>query len=51
MWASTYGHKDIVSLLLSRGAAVNDKNDDGDTALSHARTEEIKTVLRARGAK
>jgi ankyrin repeat protein len=49
--ASSNGHKDIVSLLLSSGAAVNDKNNNGWTALSGAKTEEIKSLLRAKGAK
>ncbi len=45
------GHTDIVSLLLSSGAAVNDKDNDGRTAHSLAKTEEIKFLLRAEGAK
>ncbi len=51
MCASREGHKDIVSLLLSSGVAVTDKINDGWTAHSIAKTEEIKFLLRAEGAK
>jgi len=36
MWSASGGHAAVVSFLLSRGADVNARDDDGDTALSLA---------------
>ena len=45
MCASQYGHKEIVQLLLNRGANIDLKNEDGQTALDYAKTDEIKEMI------
>ncbi len=53
-WASMQGHKDMVQLLVTKGADVNMKNPSGQTALSMAkmqRNNEIVELLRKHGAK
>jgi len=51
MWASMYGHIEVVKLLLEAGADVNAKTIDGDTALKWAsdygHTEIVKLLLEA----
>ena len=54
MAASHEGHIDIVKLLLDKGADVNAKSKDGDTALKAASVKghtEIVELLKAHGAK
>ena len=54
MMAVRGGHPETVDLLLSRGADLNRRNQDGATALSWARRggfEAIEATLRRRGAR
>jgi len=54
MLAAQKGHKEVVKLLLKKGANVNAKNDLGWTALDFAAKEgykEIVKLLKAYGAK
>ena len=54
MHATQSGHVDVVKLFLDKGAQVNARDRNGDTALSLARgkdIEEIEKVLKAHGAK
>ena len=51
MWASLEGHLEIVKYLVKNGADINIKNEDGNTALDWAATEEIKELLRKAGYK
>ena len=51
MYASINGHIDVVKILIDMGANVNNKNEGGWTALMIASNEEIKKLLRAKGAK
>ena len=44
------GHKEIVELLIAKGADVNAKTDDGVTPLYFATTKEIAELLIAEGA-
>ena len=48
--ASQLGHEWIVQALLAKGANVELRENDGATALSVARTQQIKQLLRAAGA-
>lgn len=53
MWASWYGHKDVVSLLLANGADVNAKDSNGRTALMWASInghKDVVSLLIANGA-
>ena len=53
MFASCYGHKDIVELLVSNWADVNKKDNDGLTALTRASSlgyKEIVEILVSNGA-
>jgi ankyrin repeat protein len=49
--ASLYGHKEVVELLIERGAEINTPDEKGKTPLELAQTEEIKALLRSRGAR
>ena len=44
------GHKEIVELLLAKGADVNAKSELGETPLHFAKTKEIAELLIAEGA-
>jgi ankyrin repeat protein len=50
-WAVANEHPRVVELLLSYGADVNAVSDTGKTVLSMAKSEGMKEVLRAAGAK
>jgi hypothetical protein len=51
MFAAGSGHVDVVKLLLSRGARVNDRNSQGQTAFDQTDSTEMKKVLIAAGGK
>ncbi|MGP8090842.1 MAG: ankyrin repeat domain-containing protein [Syntrophobacteraceae bacterium] len=54
MNASENGHRDVVQLLLGKGADVNAKNNGGKTALTYASGrghQEVKDLLIKAGAK
>jgi len=44
MKASGYGHKDVVKLLLEKGAETRIKDKQGNTALDYASRKRHKTV-------
>ena len=44
--ASRKGHVNIVELLLSKGANINDISNDGSTAISLSSSDKIKYILR-----
>lgn len=49
IYASTFGHKDIVNYLLKNGADATIKDNRGNTALSHAKMQgnnEIAELLK-----
>jgi len=48
--ASQEGHEAIVQILLDKGAEVNVRENGGRTALKFAKTQKIKTLLKAAGA-
>ncbi len=48
--ASQEGHEAIVQILLDKGAEVNVRENGGGTALKFAKTQKIKTLLKAAGA-
>ena len=48
--ASTNEHQGIVQALLAKGANVELRLNGGGTALKHAKTQQIKQLLRAAGA-
>jgi ankyrin repeat protein len=50
-WACHKNLTDLAQLLVKNGANVNAKNDDGNSALDLAKTNEIKQLLLAHGAK
>ena len=50
MIASQEGHEAIVQILLDKGAEVNVRENGGRTALKFAKTQKIKTLLKAAGA-
>ena len=53
-WASLHNHKEVVQALLGKGADVNVKANNGDTALSLASSKgnkEIRKLLLKAGAK
>jgi ankyrin repeat protein len=49
-YAADYGHKEIVELLIAKGADVNAKNGSGETPLDWAKVE-IAELLRKHGGK
>ncbi len=54
LWAAWGGHKEIVELLISKGADVNAKDDGGDTPLDLTilrKQPEIADLLRKHGGK
>jgi len=48
--ASQEGHEPIVQISLDKGAEVNVRENGGRTALKFAKTQKIKTLLKAAGA-
>ena len=48
--AAIHGHKEIVELLIAKGAEVNAKTNDGETPLVYAKGE-IANLLRKHGGK
>jgi ankyrin repeat protein len=54
-WATTYGYREVVEMLIEKGANINFKDDEGDTALDYALRrddrKEIADLLRQRGGK
>jgi len=44
--ASMWGHAEVVSFLMSKGADVSIKNKDGKTALDEAKNSQIRQLLR-----
>ncbi len=51
IFASKHGREAVVKMLLAAGAKVNHQSKDSKTALSVAKTEQIKQLLKAAGAK
>jgi len=51
MFALQEQHKEIIKLLIEKGANVNMKNNNGKTALDLVKTQEIKNLLTKAGAK
>jgi ankyrin repeat protein len=51
MIASQNGHLDVVQALLSKGADVNAKRNDGATPMTLAKDPEVKTLLVQAGAR
>jgi len=49
--ASVVGHQGIVQALLAKGANVELRANGGATALSVAKTQQIKQLLRVAGAR
>ena len=49
--AAYQGHEGIVKALLANGSNVELRENRGGTALKHAKTQQIKQLLRAAGAK
>ena len=50
-YAAIRGHKEIAELLITKGADVNVKDDDGTTPLDMADDKETADLLRKHGAK
>ncbi len=50
-YASFKGQETVVKMLLAKGADVSTKTSKGKTALSQAKTEKIRQMLKAAGAK
>jgi ankyrin repeat protein len=48
--AADEGHKEVIELLIAKGAGVNAKDEDGETPLDWA-DEEIADLLRKHGGK
>jgi ankyrin repeat protein len=46
MWASIYGHTEVVRLLLDKGALLDEKDEDGRTALMRASDNSHTEVMR-----
>ncbi|MBT4108988.1 MAG: ankyrin repeat domain-containing protein, partial [Pelagibacterales bacterium] len=44
MWASAYGHKDVVLYLLSKNAKIENKDNQGKTAIDYALENNHKEV-------
>jgi ankyrin repeat protein/beta-lactamase regulating signal transducer with metallopeptidase domain len=49
-WAASYGHKDVVQLLLANKADVNEKDEDGRTPLHAVTRKDVAQLLLAKGA-
>ncbi len=49
--AAGNNHVEIIKVLLERGAQVNAQNHNGDTALDVTSSNEIRRLLKAKGAK
>ena len=48
--AASQGHEGVVKALLAAGADVELRENGGGTALKHAKTQQIKNLLKAAGA-
>ncbi len=48
--ASRNGHDEVVEILLAKGVRVNHQNKKGSTALDHAKTQQIKKLLKVAGS-
>jgi serine/threonine-protein phosphatase 6 regulatory ankyrin repeat subunit B len=46
IWASYFGHRDIVKLLISKDADVNAKSFDNNTALTYASLLGFKEIVK-----
>ena len=49
--AAREGHKEVIELLIAKGADVNVKDDDGTTPLDMADDKETADLLRKHGGK
>ena len=49
--AAREGHKEVIELLIAKGADMNAKDDDGTTPLDMADDKETADLLRKHGAK
>ena len=50
MMASLNGYDEFVKTYIAGGAEVNQQDESGETALSKAKTEQIKQILKEAGA-
>ena len=50
-WAAIADQRTMAKLLIDRGADVNAVSADGKTPLDHARSKEMKALLRKHGGK
>ena len=48
--AASYGHTEVIQLLLDHGADINIRDNDGDTPLYVAETIQVAQYLLERGA-
>jgi len=44
--ASMKSHVEVVEILLAQGAKIDHQNKNGSTALDHAKTQQIKKLLK-----